>query len=153
MRDPRRLVPGKHLRRRPRGEQQVGWPGDYGGHNWYCLSDTAGAATTPGADATVWGDMGAGSSFSAWSGAGTYYIGLPYYASNANGRSTFYNCYSEGGRARACSKLPSQVFGGIHAAGNPSGYGLDPTVSTAPFWDADLAGAIRVAHIWFRRRG
>lgn len=120
----------------------------YGGHNWYCLSDTAGAATTPGADATVWGDMGAGSSFSAWSGAGTYYIGLPYYASNANGRSTFYNCYSEGGQGASVFKLPSQVFGGIHAAGNPSGYGLDPTVSTAPFWDADLAGAIlRGAHL------
>lgn len=120
----------------------------HGGNHYYCLSDTLGASTTPGTNPAVWGDMGAGSTFPAWSGAGTYYIGLPYYCENANARSAFDCTYSEGGQGASVVKLPSQIWGGLHGAGNSAGFGFDPTLSTAPFWDADLAGAVlRYAHL------
>ena len=98
----------------------------YGGHNWYCLSDTLGASTTPGTNAAVWVDMGAGSGYSAWSGAGTYFIGAAYWSGNANARNAFVGCYSEGGQAPSDlngeetapgAASASILFGGIHAAG------------------------------------
>lgn len=120
----------------------------YGGKNWYCLSDTLGGATTPGTDATVWGDMGAPGTFTAWSSGGSYFIGLPYYVENPNARTTLDGAYSEGGQGASVIKLPAQVFGGLHAAGNSNGFGFDPTLSTAPFWDTDVAGAVlRFAHL------
>lgn len=97
----------------------------YGGHNWYCLSDTLGAATTPGTNAAVWVDMGAGSGYTAWSGAGSYFIGSAYCSGNANARNSFVGCYSEGGQAPSDitgeetapgASSPSLVVGGIHAA-------------------------------------
>jgi len=69
----------------------------------------------------------------------------PYRSTNANARNIFIGCYSEGGQPDSHVVGPSQIVGGLHAAGSAFGFSSG---STGGFLDMDLAGAVfRNAHL------
>lgn len=69
-----------------------------GGRLYVLLDPTAGigASTTPGTNNQVWYDVGAGASYPAWSGAGTYNVELPILIVGASTRSVVVSAYVEG---------------------------------------------------------
>ena len=88
-----------------------------GGRTYYCRNTALSSTTTPGTNAAVWGDMGAGGSSPAYVGGTTYPEAYVYWSDNANARSVYLGCYTENGQPPAKVMWPSWIIGGLHGSG------------------------------------
>lgn len=88
----------------------------HGGRHYVLISNAidAGKDTTPGTNAGIWYDLGAGSAnaqYPAWSGSGTYVISCSMWTRGLSNRSSFHNPYIEGIGYISHARSPGCVFG------------------------------------------
>jgi hypothetical protein len=93
------------------------------GGNYYSLATFGNKTVAPSgiaSDTANWIYVGPGAPFTtapAWSAGVNVRVGAPYIADNANARSTFLNCYSEGSQPVSQIEAPAIIVGGLHGAG------------------------------------